>query len=180
MSNKIILKPVDMTPSVMEDLERRNLIIRLCPGNHEAAIKSGETVDTVIYSSHERYGPHKLIGVTVNRSMLEEFGTHPDNEEFLLIGNPDSKPLFLVISLHRRKQLCEKIQQKRLTSNDFVCLRVKYNDADVSFFTMLTDVPHGEFTIGTEGRAPSFYVTESRDLDTDILDMGEYHIFIDY
>ena len=44
---------------------------------------------------------------------------------------------------------------------------------------MLADVPHGEVIVETRERAPSFYVTESRDLGTEILDLGEYQICVE-
>ena len=178
MLQKILLKPVEMTPDLMADLEDRELIIRPSPGHHDIPAKPGETLDKVIYSSKNEYGPHMLIGVTVNNPNFSEFGTHPDNEEFLLIGNPHTKPLYLAIALHRKEGLQKKIAEKKLSADDFVCLRIKYNDPEVSFFTMLADVPHGEATIEGEDELPSFYVTESKDLGQDITDFGEYQIVV--
>jgi hypothetical protein len=174
---KIVLKPVEMTPSIMSDLERRNLIMRLGPRRHELPAKFGETLDKSVYES-KGYGPHKLVTVTVNRVTLPEFGTHPDNEDFLLIGDPSCKPLYVVIALHRLDQLNQKIKQRTLSPDDFVCLHVKYNDAEVSFFTMLANVPHGEAVTKKEGRPPSFYVTEGRDLPSPNMDLGDYELSI--
>jgi len=178
MYHKILLNPVEMTPDIMADLEEKNLIIRLSPTHHDIPAKPGETLDKVIYNSNEKFGPHMLIGVTVNNPNFNEFGTHPDNEEFLLIGNPDTKPLYLAIALYHKKALQQKIADKNLSAKDFVCLHIKYNDPEVSFFTMLADVPHGEATVDGEGELPSFYVTESRDLGQDITDFGEYQIHV--
>lgn len=178
MKQKILLKPVEMTPDLMMDLEERKLIIRLSPGHHDIPAQPGETLDKIIYESKDESGPHKLIGVTVNNPNFNEFGTHPDNEEFLLIGNPNTKPLYLVIALHHKDKLQEKIERKILIAEDFVCLRIKYNDPEVSFFTMLADTPHGEATVEGEDELPSFYVTESRDLGQDITDFGEYQIVV--
>ena len=36
--------------------------------------------------------------MTVNRTEFAAFGTHPENEEFL-IGNPDSQPMYLAVAL---------------------------------------------------------------------------------
>ena len=87
--------PVPMTGELMADLERRGLIIRLRPGGHDLAAEPGETLGESIYETADRYGPHKLIAVTVNRAEFAAFGTHPGNEEFLLLGNPDSQPMYL-------------------------------------------------------------------------------------
>lgn len=174
---KIALKPVAMTPAVMADLERRNLILRFGPMRHELPAKFGETLDKSVYEA-KGFGPHKLVTITVNRVSLPEFGTHPDNEDFLLLGDPACKPLYVVIALQRLDQLSQKVKQKTLTPNDFVCLHIKFNDPEVSFFTMLANVPHGEAVTRKEGRAPSFYVTEGRDIPSPNMDMGDYELSI--
>lgn len=173
MKTPIILHPIEMTKAVMQELENKNLIIRISPNTVNLDAKPGQTLVDPIYSSSEGSGPHKLMFITVNRMELTEFGTHPDNEDFLLIGDPNFKPLYLVVSLCRMDELDLKIKNKTVSADDFVTLRVKYNDADVSFFTMLKDVPHGEAIGKGEGKAASFYVGESRDLidvDTDLKD----------
>ena len=43
---------------------------------------------------------------------------------------------------------------------------------------LLADVPHGEAITATEGRAPTFYVTESRDLPNDLFDLGSYELAV--
>ena len=178
MSKPIRLKPVDMTPDVMRMLEDKGLIIRLCPNHHELAAAEGETLDESIYESDPAFGGHKLIAVTVNRTTFAAFGTHPDNEEFLLIGDPNTKPMYLVIALCLRDELDRKIGSGELSPEDFGCLRVRYNDPEVSFFTMGKDVPHGEAVAATPGRAASFYVTEPTDMGIDITDFGDYELTV--
>ena len=178
MKKQLTLKPVEMTPATMQALEDRRLIIRLCPNHHELPARPGETLGASIYESAAAWGPHKLITVTVNRCTFDAFGTHPDNEEFLLIGDPGTKPMYLAVCLHRKDELARKIAGHRLTPDDFVCLRVKYNDPEVSFFTMLADVPHGEAVADVDGRPASFYVTEPRDMGIEPTDFGGYEICI--
>jgi hypothetical protein len=178
MKKPIVLKPVEMTPAIMEYLEKRNLIIRLGPSRHELPAEWGEARERPVYDSHEQYGPHRLLTVTVNRCSFAEFATHPDNEEFLLVGDPNAKPLFLVIALMYRKELEEKILRGTLVPDDFVCLRIRWNDPEVSFFTMLAGVPHGETVTIRDGRPPSFYVAESRDLPNDVVDFGCYELVV--
>jgi len=172
MSDIITLQPVAMTPCVMQDLEDRGLIVRLCPRHHELPAKPGETLWEPIYDSAESLGPHRLITVSVNSTAFAEFGTHADNEEFLLIGDDSMKPLYLAIALATRQEIERKAREKTLTGDDFVCLRVKFNDPEVSFFTMRAHVPHGEAVGRAEGRPATFYVTEPRDLETDLSDFG--------
>jgi len=172
MGETIMLKPVEMTPAVMRELEQRGLIIRLAPGCHELPAAPGETRWKAIYSSAEQFGPHMLITVSVNATDFLEFGTHADNEEFLLIGDPTTRPLYLAIALRTQDEIEGKARDGTLSGDDFVCLDVAFNDPEVSFFTMRAGVPHGEAVGPSEGRPASFYVTESRDLATDLTDFG--------
>lgn len=173
----LALEPVPMTAELMAGLEARGLIIRLRPGAHDLAAQPGETRGESIYESAGRYGPHKLIAVTVNRAGFAAFGTHPDNEEFLLLGDPDSQPLYLAVALCMRDEFEEKVKRGRLTAADLVLIECRYNDPEVSFFVMRAGVPHGEAVAPAAGKpAPSFYVTESRDLPLDLLDLRKYRL----
>lgn len=174
----IVLKPVEMTKAVMLELEQQNLIARISPDQPALDALPGETRCIPVYSSADETGPHKLLFITVNRMELPEFGTHPDNEDFLLIGDPDTKPMYLVVALCRKDELALKIKGNTVSSNDFITLRVKFNDPDVSFFTMLKDVPHGEAIGKGDGKPASFFVTESRDLADVDFDMGDFELVI--
>jgi hypothetical protein len=172
------LKPVEMTEQIMVDLERKELIMRLCPGHNELDAPPGETLWKLIYDPKEGYGPHRLITVTVNREEFAGFGTHPDNEEFWLIGDSDTKPMYLAISFLDAEALSEKINDGTLEVDDFIALRVKYNDPSVSFFVMRAGVPHGEAILDRGRRPPSFYVTESLNLPLNLTRFGNYQIKI--
>lgn len=169
----ILIKPVEMTAKLMQDLEAKGLIRLLSPDLSIPA-RTGETIGKDLYSCRDKYGPHKLIAVVVDRRIPSAFGTHPDNEDFLLIGDPATKPLYLTISFLRRKELESKISKGTLSEKDFVTLRVRYNDPNTGFFTMPADVPHGEFASGETGRPPTFYVTEPRDLPMDKVDFRQF------
>ena len=174
----LALEPVPMTPQLMAHLEELGLIIGLRPGGHDLAAQPGEILGESIYETADRYGPHKVIAVTVNRAELAAFGTHPDNEEFLLIGNPDSQPMYLArgaVPAGRVRGESEKTG--RLSGADVVVIECRYNDPEVSFFVMLADVPHGEAIVPVADKpAPSFYVTESRDLPLDVIDLRKYRL----
>lgn len=177
MSNSktiIQLNPVEMIPEVMQMLEDKGCIIRLCPGHHDLDVPESDTQVKALYECDAKYGGHKLIVVTVNRTTMPFFGTHPDVEDFLLVGDPKTKPMYLVIALCTKDELDRKIKSKVLREDDFITLKVKYNDPEVSFFSMLKDVPHGECIGLGEGKPASFYVTEPVNLTLKATDMVDY------
>jgi hypothetical protein len=167
---------VTMTEERMQLLEDRGKIIRLTPNKFILSPGPDNTEDHIVYESDPIYGPHKLIAVTVNRYRFGAFGVHDDNEEFLLVGDPTAKPLYLAVALCTKSELDEKIAQKSLTAQDFMVLTCKYNDPAVSFFVMLKDVPHGEASCEGEGQLPYFYVTEPRDQTIHFTDFGPYDL----
>jgi hypothetical protein len=176
----ITLKQVEMTPEIMSFLEQKDLIIRLFPNHHQLCVEVEETKDEAIYKSDIQYGSHMLITVTVNKTSLENFGWHEDNEEFLLIGDPKSSPMYLVIALCDQNALKRKITNQTLSADDFVALRVKFNDPNVSFFTMKKQIPHGELVKESTNNPPSFYVTEPTDMGMKRLDLDPYELSIEY
>jgi hypothetical protein len=178
MKTILNLKAVEMTAQIMEDLEKKGLITRLCPKHDELEAAPGETAWKLLYEPKEGYGPHRLITVTVNREEFAGFGTHPDNEEFWLIGDADTQPMYLAISFLGKAELDAKIAAGALAETDFITLRVKYNDPEVSFFVMHADVPHGEAIVDAGKKPPSFYVTESLNLPQDLTAFGNYEIKI--
>lgn len=172
------LKPVTPTIALMKRLEKKGLIIRLAPGRHELKPVPGQSMDQTIYASEPQWGPHKVISVTSNRQDFPRFGTHPDNEEFLMVGDPRTRPLFLVIAWCKKEALQQKIQAGRLKATDFVALKIRFNDPQLSFFVMLKDTPHGEAAAGGKGKPPTFYVTESKDLPLDITNFEQYELSV--
>ena len=172
----INLHSVETTPEIMQKLEDLGLIYRLCPSRHALNAKEGEILEPTLYPGDKRFGPHQLIALTLNRNVFDSFGTHPDNEEFLLIGDPNTRPLYLVIALCKRDELELKISESALQCDDFLTLRLRFNDPEVSFFTMLKNVPHGEAAGISNAKPPSFYVTRSAGFDVDFIDIGNYEL----
>ncbi|OQY33753.1 MAG: hypothetical protein B6241_06780 [Spirochaetaceae bacterium 4572_59] len=173
------LKPVDMTVSIMKSMESMGLIRMLTPANHSAEAKEGETAVVELYRSSPQAGPHKLISVSVRRNTLPGFGIHNENEEFLLIGDDTQNPLFLVVAVCSQETLEAKAREKLLSSEDFICLRLTYNDPELSFFIMNKNVPHGECTASNSAPGSTFYVTESSDISLDTTQFGDVKLVVD-
>lgn len=176
MTEYIHIKSVEMTAERMQFLEDNGKIIRMTPDKFILDPGPDNTKDKRIYESATIYGPHMLIAVTVNRYRFGAFGTHDDNEEFILVGDPNAKPMFLAIALCTKDELAVKIGTHKLSAKDFMVLKVKYNDPQVSFFVMLKDVPHGEASIDIPGKPPYFYVTEPRDQTIHFTNFASYDL----
>ncbi len=174
----LVLQPVRPTPALMQELEDQGLILRLAPRHHEAQVKAGEAKGTRLYQAGSEHGGHMLLACTINQAGLQRFGHHLEREEFLLIGDATREPLYLAIFRGQHPALEAKIQSKTLTAEDFICLQVVWNDPDVSFFTMLAGVPHGECVLRETERPPSFYVTEPTGITLEKTDFGSYQLEI--
>ena len=174
----MILNAVEMTKEIMIDLDRRGLIIRLAPDCHRPEVKENESTGITIYSSNPVFGGHKLISIAIGNDYLGNFGIHKDNEEFLLIGSNEDKPLYLVISYLNVEDLTKKVEEDSVSPDDFICLKCRFNDPEVSYFTMLKNVPHGEASVLGPGRPSKFYVTEPTDLTLEKIDLSKYNITI--
>lgn len=177
MGRKTLNIPVrEMTSEIMEKMEQEGLITRICPHHDDIDAPAGETSFRSLYEGLEGYGPHKIIALTVNRENFPGFGTHPDCEEFWLIGDNNAKPMYILIARMMREEFEQKLKNEELCPEDFYLIKAKYNDPEVSFFIMNKGVPHGEGLLGGEGILPSFYVTESRDMPLDLCPLENYDI----
>jgi len=161
------LKPVAMTKERMLELEERGLIYLLGPGKHFVpGIEEGTGSVKPLYISDIAAGAHKIIAITKNVTTPKGFGCHCDNEEFLLIGDPGSKKLYLLMALDPEELMMRKYAEGTLSDEDFILLDCRFNDVECSFFTMLKTTAHTEFTAAGEGIPPSFYVTEPASMIT--------------
>ncbi len=177
--NEIVLTPQKMNTEIMADLEQRGLIIRLMPSRevHRLEVKSGEVLGGYIYKSKPDSGTHSLVNVALDNSEFINFGTHPGNEEFLLLGGVAEKNMLLLISYLSKSELDIKIKTGELASQDFICLDVVFNDPELSFFVMKKDVPHGECCMGS-GLPATFYVTEGSTLGLEKTDFKDYKLVL--
>lgn len=173
------LKPVKMTEEIMQMLEDKGLIIRLAPGHHTKEIAKGDGVGVDLYVSDQKYGPHKLISVIIDRIAFSAFGTHEDNEEFMLIGGENEKTMYLLIAFDLKDKFMEKLENETLCEEDLLCLECVFNDPKVSFFTMLKDVPHGEATKDEDKLPATFYVTEPAGMGLDVITFKNYNICLE-
>lgn len=160
----MILKPVEATQSLFDEMNRVGVITLRKPD-----VLDGNTLPKTncvknCYTNEGTYGGHKLIQVFIVEAELRKLTSHPENEDFILVGSPGSKRLIIVACKLKHEKMLQKIQKQGLDAEDFFCFYAPYNDASLSFFTMNADYPHAEVlsdTIEQPYEAASFYVTES-------------------
>jgi hypothetical protein len=167
-----------MTEGVMNILEQKGLIHRLMPSQKVLSTQYNEIGVEYLYATDRKFGPHTMICVGFNRSVVD-MAYHSDNEDFILINEGrEQKPLILVIGLHRADAFQELVSSGQLSVDDIWAIELKFNDPKVSFFTMNGFTPHCEWTTIGAGPASIFYVSEPRDLDVNHINMGDYELKI--
>jgi hypothetical protein len=157
----------------MSELEERGCLRRLLTPEPAARDASpGAVVDAPVYVSDPRYGPHMLLSVGINHN-IPRLVTHPDHEEFLLIGDGRTmRPLILILSRLPRAELEQRAKARSLAPTDLVAIELVYNDPALSFFTMHSGTPHCEVALDGPAGVPCFFVTEARDLPSQAVDLG--------
>lgn len=164
----MLLESVEMTKTLMNELEDFGLLQSIAPAEQDEI----ESVKT-IYRSDGKFGGHKLIHVRVERVHVEEMISHPEGEDFMLIGPNECKKLYLLIAKDKGQAFCERLRHNNLTPEDFYLIDCNFNDYALSFFTMNKGTWHNELTEEGIGILPSFYVGESSDLQEYKVEVGE-------
>jgi hypothetical protein len=175
---ELTINSIEMTGAVMQKLEDLGLIERLLPSKESFRRYREETGSGVIYQSASETGSHKLVFCCIDRPEFSAFGHHEDNEEFILLGGGDGeKDLYFMTATCDSDTLNKKIAAHKLSSEDFICFKIKYNDPLLSFFVMKKNIPHGECTCG-QGKAATFYVTEGSGITVTKTDFKDYSLNI--
>lgn len=174
--NILRVKTVSCTPAWFSLLEKRGLIKTLRPTAKIRRSKNGRgDVDTV-YCASRGFGAHKLICVRPDSS-VPQLNSHPDNEEFILMDtgeNGPSRPLHLLLGLWKHDVLRKKAREGTLAAEDFVLLKMAFNRARYSVFTMCRDTVHCEIVFPGRAKAPVFFVTEPDRLPMNFLRLPGY------
>ena len=175
MSKTIFIKPVEMTKEVMESLEQKGLITRIVSGAFSKDPGDDPFCDVVIHSSDIKSGAHEFCSACNNREQVDELLAHSDHEEVFFIGPEDAKPLYLIFSFLSLEAFNKKVQEGTLSDEDFITLRVKFNDLEVSLFTIRKGVVHVEFVQpGSNAAPPSFFFSSGNSLTHERVCFGDY------
>lgn len=156
------LRPILVNPQVMDDLEEKGLISRLLCNRINLCPQPGYTNTSPRYPTARELGGHKLLQIAVNREIQDlQIGEHEYYEEVLLINAVEhQKPLIWVFSSLSIKEMQNKINNKQLSSKDFIAVSMAFGVPYCSFFMIPPHVLHGEFTYAGSEQCPRFFVTE--------------------
>ncbi len=178
----IIPKVVKANIKLFEKLSHKNIIKTFISGNEFINLEKDKFHINKKYSTSEKYGGHKLICVNFNISNIN-LNYHLDNEDFILIQDKpkDYMDLFLFISLLKKDDLIKKINKNKLSNDDFLIIKLKFNDPLLSFFTMKKETPHCELVKADNSKKnPYFFVTEPNNLENKEINKGNYEFKFNY
>lgn len=178
----IIPKIVEASEELFEMLNKKNIITPFINNNDSIDLKKEDYDINERYRTSKEYGGHKLICVNYNISEII-LNYHDENEDFILIQDKPFKykDLYLFLSLLDKDSLIEKIKNKELANEDFIIIKLKFNDPKLSFFTMNKEIPHCELVKKDEPKKnPYFFVTEPSNLENKELKKGDYRIKFNY
>ena len=178
MSDTITITPsiVEATEAVFQDLEARKVLMRVFHAHKP------ETVEKEGYHLTKMYGAeckgHQLISVNYNFTK-PNVGIHPNAELFLVLAEDPTlyKNLYLLTAKGNVDFIYEKIKNGTLCCDDFVIIKLTYNNPSLSCFTMNAGIPHCELTDDCDDKLPpQFYVSEPLDMETTQIKLGKYNI----
>ena len=171
----INIKTVRASAKFLAALEQKGLIRVLKPAREVLDTRTRTGAVSVHYRSNEKFGGHCLLGVGKRNTDIE-FSFHPDNEDLVLLnpGKKPYKPLFLVLSLLKKRAFLETLRAGGLRPEDFTAVRLEYNDPGTMFFTVLKDTVHCEITLPGRGQHPVFFVSEPSRLSMNRIKTGGY------
>jgi hypothetical protein len=177
MKKEIILKPVAANVELFKNLEKRKLIKLLRPAGKTIETRTKTGAVSVFYKSRAEFGTHALMCVG-KRTEDIRLSYHDDNEDFILI-NPARmkfKKLYLILSLLKKSAFLKKFLSGMLAPKDLIAVTLKFDNPELSFFTMLKGTVHCEVTDGSKGQHPVFFVSEPSRLKDNKLTRSLYDI----
>ena len=175
----ISIKPKKLTPAVLKMLQKKGLVKTFTPSKKLMA-KKGPAID-LFYATDIKYGSHKLICVKKGDVDIE-LNWHTDNEDVIAINPLDIKykPMYFIVSLHKKDRFKALVKQRKLKSKDILALEVEFNNPKVCVFTVLKGAVHCEVTKKGRGADPVFFVTEPTNLVMETADMKDIKIELKY
>jgi hypothetical protein len=157
----IVLQAQNFSPEIGQKLEELNLISFI----HHPETSLRETLQEPFYQGENfQADKHGFHSVTITYTEIFP-AYHPYGEnEIVMMWDPvqQHRPLYFVFALHKKDEYLDRLCAGKISEEDYVAIRVPYNDPQYSSFIVWNETVHCELTDnGNPGWPyPSFFVLE--------------------
>jgi len=158
---EILIQAQDFTPEIAQKLEDLNLISFI----HHPETSLRETLQDPFYKGENfRADKHGFHSVTITYTDIFP-AYHPKGEnEIVMMWDPaeEFRPLYFVFALHKKNEYLNRLESGKISAEDYVAIRVPYNDPEYSSFIVWNETVHCELTNSRNPDLtyPSFFVLE--------------------
>ncbi len=158
---EILIRPRELGPGEAQSLEELGLIRFL--RHPDLSVRRGLARD---YFKGEDFRAEGKGFHSVTITYTEIFlSSHPEGQDeivFMWDSEARARPLFFVFALHPREEYVRRLEAGSLRAEDYLALRVPYNDPLLSSFIVRCGTVHCELTDlrSPEAIYPSFFVLE--------------------
>jgi hypothetical protein len=157
----IFIRTQDLNLGIAQKLERLNLIFFI----RHPDISLRRTLKADYYKGENlRADKHGFHSVTITYTDIFS-AYHPKGEnEIVMMWDPveKSRPLYFVFALHKKNEYLDRLKSGKISAEDYVAIRVPYNDPEYSSFIVWNETVHCELTDNKNSDLPypSFFVLE--------------------
>jgi hypothetical protein len=157
----ILLRAQNFTPELGRQLEARQLLSFI----RHPEISLRETLQSDYYKGENfRVDKHGFHSVTITYTEIFP-AYHPRGEnEIVMMWDPVKRvrPLYFVFALHKKEEYLARLRSGKMTAEDYLAIRVPYNDPVYSSFIVWNETVHCELTDNSRPELPypSFFVLE--------------------
>lgn len=157
----IVLQAQNFSPEIGQKLEELGVISFI--RHPETSLR--ETLQDPFYKGENfRADKHGFHSVTITYTGIFP-AYHPDGEnEIVMMWDPvpQHRPLYFVFALHKKDEYLDRLRVGKISTEDYVAIRVPYNDPQYSSFIVWNETVHCELTDNShpEWPYPSFLVLE--------------------
>ena len=175
----LLLKAHELTPEDARLLEEKGLISFI--RHPQLSIRKGLASD-YFKGDNFRADKHGFHSVTITYTEIF-LSSHPKGQDeivFMWDAQGEFHPLYFVFALHKRGEYLGRIKEGAITAEDYLALRVPYNDPQYSSFIVWHETVHCELTDRREQQAiyPSFFVLELMALKVQYTEEKKYGVHL--
>ncbi len=162
----IILKPVKSDTKIFGLLEKKGLIKTFKPTKKALGTKKRNGCVDILYTSRKSFGAHRFMCIGKKNKKVQ-LCYHLDNEDLFFLNpqNTDYAKLYVVFALDKTDNFSKKLKNETLTNKDFITIEICFNDAKLSFFSILKGTVHCEIINKNQQKQhPVFFASEASEL----------------